>query len=244
MARTTDVRLSKTSLRPDGKAYTIGTLSRYAEQYEAMVETFVANGFGLDDCEFLFVDNRRDDQWDAFQGLNEVLNQAQGRYVILCHEDIRLMRDGRAELDARLAELTSLDPNWALAGNAGGTDAGTLAIRITDPNTGDTAMGGPFPVRVMSLDENFMVVRKGPRIGFSNDLYGFHLYGADLCLNAEIMGHSAYVIDFHLQHLSGGNADATFWAAANAFTAKWRRAFRRRTMRTTVANLPMEGAPD
>ncbi|MER8491994.1 hypothetical protein NKH53_27670 [Mesorhizobium australicum] len=100
MAKTIDVRLSNISLRAEGKAYTIGTLSRYADQYEAMVETFVANGFGVDDCEFLVVDNRRDDQWDAFHGLNEVLNQAQGRYVILCHEDVRLMQDGRAELDA------------------------------------------------------------------------------------------------------------------------------------------------
>ena len=56
----------------------------------------------------------------------------------------------------------------------------------------------------MSLDENFIVVRGDARIGFSNDLSGYHFYGADICLNAAVAGWNAYVIDFHLAPPVGG----------------------------------------
>lgn len=244
MASTIDVRLSRATRQAEQKAYTIGTLVRSEAQYREMQDTFLSRGFGGDDCEYLIVNNCREDQWDAFTGLSEILNQAAGRHVILCHEDIRLLQDGRAALDIRLAELDALDPAWAVAGNAGGRADLAEVVRISDPYGENQSTNGPFPSRVMSVDENFMVVRQSSRVGFSRDMAGFHLYGADLCLNAEVRGYSSYVIDFHLRHLSAGRRDEAFWAGAEAFKAKWRRAFRARTMRTTCAILPMDGATE
>jgi len=221
-------------------AFTVGTLVTDPAQYDLMRETFAAAGFSTADCEYLHVDNTGRPQTCAYRGLNAVLDAARGQIVILCHQDVRLVHDTRAVLEARLAELARVDPAWALAGNAGGIAPGRLALRITDPHGADQQRGR-FPARVMSLDENFIVVRRAARVGFSRDLEGFHFYGADICLAADVMGYSAYVIDFHLRHLSGGRKDTSFYAAEAAFVAKWSRALKPRWMQTTCSLVRLSG---
>ncbi len=221
-------------------SYTIGTLVTDPALYSGMRASFTAGGFSDDTTEYLFIDNTGDEQTCAFRGLNAILNVARGRYVILCHQDVKLIEDGRAKLDSLIANLHRIDPYWALAGNAGGVVPGELALRITDPHGRDQSVG-EFPVRVMSLDENFIIVRRDARIGFSGDLTGFHFYGADICLAADIMGHTAYVIDFHLEHLSGGRKDRLFDEAEAAFRSKWSHALRPRWMQTTCSLVRIAG---
>lgn len=221
-------------------AYSVATLVTDHHQRAGMKATFIAAGFTASDTEFLHIDNSGSSQTGAFRGLNALLNQSRAPYVILCHQDIRLDFDDRAKLDRCLAALERDDPNWALAGNAGGTQPGRLAMRITDPHGHDRSIGS-LPARVQSLDENFIVVKREARIGFSVDLEGFHFYGADICLSADVTGYSAYVIDFHLRHLSPGRKSADFDHSAASFTAKWSTALRPRWLQTTCTLLPLNG---
>ncbi len=222
--------------------YTIGTLVSDPAQYAVMRASFADGGFDVNTTEYLFIDNTQPVQTDAYRGLNALLNAAGAPHVILCHQDVRLLRDGIADLDQRLAELTARDATWALAGNAGGVAPGRLALCITDPH-GRGQRVGNLPERVMSLDENFMVVRRDARLGFSNDLSGFHFYGADICLHASQMGCAAYVIDFHLEHLSPGKKGHDFAIAEAAFRSKWSRALAPRWMQTTCSLLHLTGDP-
>ena len=222
--------------------YTICSIINDSAQVEALHRSLRNGGFDDSDCEYFYIDNTAGEQICAYSGLNAMLNEARGRYVILCHQDIRLLTDARSELDLRLAELDATDPDWALAGNAGGVAAGRLAVRITDPHGANQSVGR-FPACVMSLDENFIIVRCEARIGFSNNLSGFHFYGADICLNAATAGWNAYVIDFHVAHLSGGKKDTSFDAAEAAFRAKWSDAFAPRWMQTTCALVHLAGNP-
>ncbi|MDX2156406.1 MAG: hypothetical protein SFW09_07840 [Hyphomicrobiaceae bacterium] len=221
---------------PPGYAYSIATLVNDDAQLDAMRQSFRMHGFGGTDVEFLAA--RR--ATSAFTALNAMIDRARGDIVILCHQDVRLVDDGRAELEARLAELARLDPAWALAGNAGGEAAGRLAIRISDPHGSDRRVG-ELPARVMSLDENFLVLRRNSGARFSRNLDGFHLYGADICLVADVLGWSAWVIDFHLRHLSPGRKDASFVEAEHRFRAKWSRALRPRWMQTPCTLLRISG---
>ena len=214
--------------------FSVGTLMTHPDQYQAMRESFSARGFDSTTTEFLRIDNTGPGQTGAYRGLNALIHTARGDFVILCHQDVRLLSDDRDTLEQRLAEIETRDPDWALAGNAGGTAPGKLAQRISDPHGADRN-SGELPQRVMSLDENFIVLKRSARVGCSVDLEGFHFYGPDLCLNADIAGHSAWVIDFHLLHLSGGTKSADFFAAEEAFRAKWSHALRPRWMQTTCA---------
>lgn len=222
--------------------YTIATLVSDRVQYDAMRASFRSGGFSDDDCEYLFVDNTGPLQTDAYRGLNALLNAAHGPYVILCHQDVRLLDDGRHSLDDRLDGLSRMDAAWALAGNAGGVAPGKLALRISDPHGRDVHIG-ELPAAVATLDENFIIVRREARVGFSRDLSGFHFYGADICLHAAQMGFSAYVIDFHLEHLSPGRKSADFYAMEQAFIAKWAKALSPRWLQTTCALLHLSGDP-
>lgn len=222
--------------------YSITSLVTSLEQYQAMQASFSALGFTPADCEYLYIDNTGPDQTGAYAGLNALLNAARGQIVILCHQDVRLIEDGRTALDNRLDALSARDPDWAVAGNAGGVSPGVLALRISDPH-GRNVHVGELPERVTSLDENFIVVKREARIGFSHDLEGFHFYGADLCLHAAQMGYSAYVIDFHLEHLSPGRKSDDFIACERAFHDKWAKALSPRWLQTTCALVRISGAP-
>lgn len=226
-------------------AFTIATLVTDPAEYDAMRRTFAAGGFTQNDCEYLFIDNTGTEQTCAYRGLNRALSEAHGRYVILCHQDVRLIANGqgRTALEARLRELDELDPDWAVVGNAGGSAPGRLAIRLTDPHGKDRTVGS-LPARVSSLDENFILIRREANLAFSRDLRGFHFYGADLCMVADILGWHAYVIDFHLEHLSPGNSrKRDFALSKEAFRAKWSEALRPRWIQTTCALIRLDGEP-
>jgi hypothetical protein len=221
---------------------TIGTLMTSPEQHRQMMASFEERGFGTGDCEFLVIDNSAGQTCDAYRGLNALLNAARGDIVVLCHQDVRLLGDGRAELVSRLAELERRAPDWAVAGNAGGLGPGRLALRISDPHGRDRCVGD-LPARAQALDENLLIIRRSARLGFSRDLSGFHMYGADICLVADMLGWSAWVIDFHLEHLSGGRKDASFQSSEQAFRAKWSRAVRPRLLQTTCTLVSIAGDP-
>jgi len=204
-----------------------------------MCASFLGGGFRTDCTEYLMVDNSAGNHWCAYTGIAHLLDQARGRFIVLCHQDVRLLSDGANELATRLGQLTARDPAWALAGNAGVRDDGQFALRITDPH-GAGQSRGPFPARVASLDENFIVVRAATGIRPSATLSGFHLYGTDLCLQARGVGRSAWVIDFHLRHLSSGRVDAGFLRQQEEFERCWgRRLGRSERIRTTCTTLTL-----
>jgi len=219
----------------EGPVFSVCSLVNNDGQYNRMLKSFAAFGFTGDNAEFIFVDNRGGNTHEAYGGLNAMLAKARGRYIICCHQDVELIGDGARELQARLEELTAKDPLWAIVGNAGAGPAGR-AVRISDPY-GDDQRVGTLPARVESLDENFLVLCRERLIGFSADLAGFHLYGTDACLQAELRGYTAYVVDFHLRHHSRGNADERYFECMRRLEDKYGKLFRSRRILTTFKPL-------
>lgn len=220
--------------------FSICTLVTDWNLYQQMLDSFMEAGFTVDIAEYLYIDNRVTNTIDAYDGINKFLSIAQGRYVILCHQDILLGYDRIEQLEKCISQLNDLDPNWALLGNAGGVHIGRLALRISDPHCANIRTGG-LPAKVQSLDENFILIRKDANLGTSRDLSGFHLYGLDLCLLSVIRGYSAYVVDFHLRHLGPGKFNEDFHVCKNLLIKKYQKILPWKFYQTTCIFLYLSG---
>jgi hypothetical protein len=66
-----------------------------------------------------------------------------------------------------------------------------------------------------------LIFRKKSGLRFDEELGGFHLYGADICLQAMQRQMPNFSIDAPVNHLSGGNVDDSFREVAKKFCHKW-----------------------
>lgn len=228
-----------------GPDFTVCTLLRDPEKYDRLLASFARVGFDASNSEFLAADNRETNRFDGYSWQKPLLAQARGRFVIFCHDDIELLEAGHAELLAALADLDQADPNWLLAGVAGGRyrprkhHRRFLRLRISDPFGEDRVLGS-IPGRVETLDECFILMRRSRPVIGSYDLGGFHFYGPDLCLQAELLGGSAHVIDFHLRHHSSGTKDRSFRIARKRFVQKYAPIFPGRYLHCTTGVVHLE----
>lgn len=209
--------------------FSICTLVTRTDQYEKMLRSFINAGFTRDKCEYLYIDNSKENVYDAYSAFNIFLQKAQGRYVIICHQDIELIYDKIGDLEKRINEIEELDPKWALIGNAGGINLKFLSGHITHGNPPiHVKKGKHFPQKVQTLDENFILIKRQANLAVSSDLAGYHFYGTDICLIAKILGYNAYVVDFRLYHKSIGNKNENFYNLKTELQRKYQRAFKGR----------------
>jgi hypothetical protein len=228
--------------RADGPHFTICTLLRSQQKYIRLLASFAKAGFDSSNSEFLAADNREVNGFDGYDWQKTLLMQARGRFVIFCHDDIELLDAGFSELLTALNALDLNQPDWLLAGVAGGRyqprkhHRPFLRMHISDPFGDDRRMGA-VPGRVETLDECFILMRRTRPVIGSYDLGGFHFYGPDLCLQAELLGGSAHVIDFHLRHHGGGTKDDSYLAARERFVRKYSAIFPGRFLHCTTGVL-------
>ncbi|HVW94773.1 MAG TPA: hypothetical protein VHA56_02225 [Mucilaginibacter sp.] len=220
--------------------FSICTLVTRKEEYQEMLESFLNKGFDKETCEYLFIDNTTGCTFDAYKGLNHFLQQARGRFIILCHQDILVYDHDREHLLKVIKEIEEGDKGWAVLGNAGGINFKWIATNITQ-GSGKVIREKRLPLLTKTVDENFIVVKNGANLALSNNLSGFHMYGADLCLMADILGFNSYIIDFNILHKSNGNADESFYRSRSAFMKKYDRALRGRFMATTITRIYISG---
>lgn len=224
------------------KRFSVCTLVTDHAAYDAMRQSFRRAGFTEEDVEFLYLDNSAGNVADGYAGLNHFLRMADGRYVIVCHQDVALDFDDRTVLERRIADMNALDPDWAVLGNAGYGNFAEKLCRLTDPWGADRKLG-QLPCRAKSLDENFLVVKNEANLALSHDLKGYHLYATDLCMIARILGWHCYVIDFHLRHMSGGYGGEKLLSAKRSFVAKYARHVKSFAVRTQCTQLIVTGSP-
>lgn len=231
----------------DELIFSVCSLVRDVDKYDRLLDSFARLGFTFENSEFLAADNRHENQFDGYSWLKALLAESRGRYVIFCHDDIELLEQGYEALLELLIQLDQMDPTWLLAGVAGGCWRPTkhhrtrVSLHISD-NGGENRRRGNVPSRVETLDECFILMKRSRPVISSYDLRGFHFYGPDLCLQAELLGGSAYTIDFHLRHHGNGTKGPTFRASRQAFARKYSSFFPGRTLHCTTGRVEFPSA--
>lgn len=225
------------TIEPSGPTFSICSLVRSQENYDGLLSSFGRLGFTSENSEFLAADNRGENRFDGYSWHKILLAEARGSFVVFCHDDIELINDGFPELLGCTKWLDENDPAWVLAGVAGGVwkkrgrRRPNLALHVSD-RFGTDRRRGVLPSRVESLDECFMIMRRHRPVISSYDLSGFHFYGPDLCMQAELLGGNCYAVDFHIRHLGLAIGGKPFRKSLRGFASKYRKYFPRRALNT------------
>ncbi len=230
------------SEQEDKYLFSICTLVTKQEEYAEMLQSFLDKGFTPDISEYLYIDNSEICTFDAYKGLNKFLQIAKGKYIILCHQDILIHDHDKNHLLERITEIECADKNWGILANAGGINFKWIATNLTQ-GSGNRIKEKRLPLKTRTVDENFMIIKREANLALSNNLTGFHMYGPDLCLIADILGFNSYIIDFNIIHKSDGNANKSFYDSKKAFTKKYNKALRSRFLATTITRLYISGNP-
>lgn len=206
--------------------------------YRKMVARFVDKGFN-EGCEYIYIDNSEGNKFSAYSGINEFLNRANGRIVIVLHQDVHPIDDFDV-FSAALSDVNQMDPNWAVLGNAG-FDRSFKSIRYLSSPTGYEQIVGNRLSPVESLDENFLIFNASIRPSVSYDLDSFHLYGTDAVQLAKLRGLKSYVIEYHVDHFGLAKVDDTFLKTVRKIEEKFSFKNRYFTIKTPVIYIGMGG---
>ncbi len=169
---------------------------------------------------------------------NRALDATAAGIVVFAHHDVYLPRGWERLLAARLAELSAVDPGWAVAGAYGigpdGAGYGPVWSTSLSQIVGRVA---PGPVPVQSLDECLIVLRRAAGLRFDEGLPGFHLYGTDIVQSARAQRLGAWALPLPLVHNDGfkDRLGADFAAPFHRLRRKWRAVLPIRTPVITIA---------
>jgi hypothetical protein len=182
----------------------------------------------------------------AADGLNIGLKRAKHDWVVWARQDVLLPAGWDRFLALQLREAESAFCGFGPIAVAGVYGAGPATLAIggqaprcaTEPvpccpplaaqrigwvvDRGRVLRDGPeLPARVATLDELLLVVRRDTPLRFDPAL-GFHLYGADICLQAAERGLAVVALGAPCYHNSRSvGLPEAFYRSAEVFARKW-----------------------
>lgn len=162
----------------------------------------------------------------AGSAYNSGLSEATSQIVVFAHQDVYLPEGWTASLARALQTLATSDTNWGVLGVFGVSHGVESKMRGHCYSTGlKRVLGAPFysPIEARVLDELLLIVRRSSGLKFDDRLPAFHLYGADVCLQASAKGLKSYIIPAFCIHNSNGvrYLPLKYWQAYLYMRRKW-----------------------
>lgn len=152
----------------------------------------------------------------ASEAYNKGLDDTSAQIVVFAHQDVFLPDGWDDQLARAIAQIETIDPNWAIIG-AFGVDLAGRPVGHAWSTGLARKLGGRFaaPIEATCIDEFVIVLNRDSMLRFDPLLPGFHLYGTDIVLCARAAGLKCYVADIPAIHnskpvqgYSGGYSDA------------------------------------
>jgi glycosyltransferase involved in cell wall biosynthesis len=162
----------------------------------------------------------------ASAAYNDAISTTTNDIIVFMHQDIYLPDGWDERLTNSVVSLEKSGEKWGVLGCFGMSLEGA-PVGYVYSNGLRRELGSPQPpTRVQSLDEIVLVVRKSSGLQFDEMLPHFHLYGTDICLEAQRMGLRNYVVANYCIHnsLPVLRLPPEFWRCAEYLQKKWRRA--------------------
>lgn len=158
----------------------------------------------------------------AADAYNSAIRNAKAEILVFVHQDVYLPEGWIRAVQRAMDILAHHDPDWAVLGVWGVTNDGEYAGHVYWQGVaGEQFEGG---IDVATLDEVVLIVRRASGLTFDPLLRGFHMYGADICLQAKQRGMRSYAISAFCIHNAYGYAmfPLAFWKAYFFMRSKWK----------------------
>lgn len=130
----------------------------------------------------------------AAQAYNDAIRQSASDLIVFAHQDVILPEHWLFELRNAVERLDSDNPNWGVLGCWGVKSDGSFAGHIYSTGLGILGRAFDHPVRVQTLDEVVLILRKSSGIRFDERIGGYHFYGSAVCMAASLLGRVCYAI--------------------------------------------------
>jgi GT2 family glycosyltransferase len=159
----------------------------------------------------------------ATAAFNNAIEKAKNDLIVIAHQDVYLPPGWLNSLERAVDFLSVRDPDWGVLGVWGVNRSSYLGFLYCGANgmLGENFEGAR---EIRTLDEVLLVVRKSSNLRFDESLPGFHMYGADICLEARRRGMKSYVIPAFCIHNTNGYRMLPweFWRCYLFMRKKWR----------------------
>ena len=181
--------------------------------------------------DYVLIDNTSGCFSSAAKALNYGVSQAKGEVLVFLHQDIEFLKN------------TALEDIFAFAVKHPNTVFGAAGVKSKITDTGEffsSMYAGESkkqykccysPTECYTLDECLIACHKSCMSKLSFDEVtcdGWHLYGADLCLQAGLLpDYNIMVIPMdYVWHKSNGNADKSYMITQNRLAKKYRNQYK------------------
>lgn len=179
------------------------------------------------DAECIMLDNRNNKFNSAAAALNYGAERANGDVLVFLHQDIEFLSDDVLEKIYDFA-LENKNVVFGAAGVKSKTEdkSGTILADFFHGNEKIKYNTISKPTKCLTLDECLIACCKTvmTKVKFDvNVCDGWHLYGADLCLQANLDNDlSVMAIPMNIWHKSDGNADKSYMFTQDRLAKKYK----------------------
>ncbi len=141
----------------------------------------------------------------AGEAYNRGIAATTAEVMVFVHQDVYLPAGWMKRLESALEWLAQKDPDWGVAGLFGVERDGAGQGHIYSTGL-KRVLGEKFDGarEVETLDEVMLILRRKTGLRFDEALPGFHMYGADICLQAAERGKRSYAISACCVHNTNG----------------------------------------